>query len=45
MPSCGNKGVYITGLPWLSARRSGLVIGVEEDAKHIVGDILSSIQA
>jgi putative flavoprotein involved in K+ transport len=28
-------GVYFTGLPWLSARRSGLVTGVEHDAPRI----------
>ena len=30
-------GVYFTGLPWLSARRSGLVTGVEHDAPRIAG--------
>jgi putative flavoprotein involved in K+ transport len=33
------KGVYITGLQWLSARRSGLVIGVTDDAKFIASHI------
>jgi putative flavoprotein involved in K+ transport len=28
-------GVYFTGLPWLSARRSGLVTGVEHDGPRI----------
>jgi putative flavoprotein involved in K+ transport len=30
-------GIYFTGLPWLSARRSGLVTGVEHDAPRIAG--------
>ena len=33
----GCPGVYFTGLPWLSARRSGLVTGVEHDAPRIAG--------
>jgi putative flavoprotein involved in K+ transport len=39
------RGVYITGLPWLSARRSGLVVGAEDDARYIVASILSTIRA
>lgn len=31
------QGVYFTGLPWLSARRSGLVTSVECDAPRIAG--------
>jgi putative flavoprotein involved in K+ transport len=31
----GCPGVYFTGLPWLSVRRSGIVTGVEHDARRI----------
>jgi putative flavoprotein involved in K+ transport len=33
----GCAGVFFTGLPWLSARRSDLVTGVELDAPRIAG--------
>ena len=36
------KGVYITGLQWLSARRSGLVAGVRDDAHCIASHIAAS---
>ncbi len=28
-------GVYFIGFPWLSSRKSGLILGIEEDAAHI----------
>jgi putative flavoprotein involved in K+ transport len=34
-------GVYFTGVPWLSARRSGLVTGVEHDAPRIAGLVMA----
>ena len=30
-------GIYFTGLPWLSARKSALVTGVEHDGRRIAG--------
>ncbi len=29
-------GVYFLGLPWLRSRRSGSIIGVNDDARHVV---------
>jgi putative flavoprotein involved in K+ transport len=37
------KGVYITGMQWLSARRSGLVLGVENDSRFIASQIAASL--
>ena len=37
------KGVYITGLQWLSSRRSGLVAGVQNDAQHIASHIVETL--
>jgi putative flavoprotein involved in K+ transport len=37
------RGVYITGLQWLSSRRSGLVAGVQNDAQHIASDIVETL--
>ena len=28
-------GIYFIGFPWLSKRKSGVVLGIEEDARHI----------
>lgn len=28
-------GVYFIGFPWLSKRKSGVVLGIDEDARHI----------
>jgi len=36
------KGAYITGLQWLSARRSALVAGVGDDAQYIASHIAAS---
>jgi len=30
-------GLFFIGFPWLSKRKSGIVYGIEEDAKYIVG--------
>ena len=30
-------GIFFTGLPWLSVRKSDLVTGVEQDAPRIAG--------
>ena len=34
-------GLYFIGMPWLHKRQSNLLLGVGEDAEHIVGKILS----
>jgi putative flavoprotein involved in K+ transport len=36
------EGAYITGLQWLSTRRSGLVSGVKDDAEYIASHIAAS---
>jgi putative flavoprotein involved in K+ transport len=28
-------GIYFIGFPWLSKRKSGVVLGIDEDARHI----------
>jgi putative flavoprotein involved in K+ transport len=28
-------GIYFVGFPWLSKRKSGVVLGIDEDARHI----------
>jgi putative flavoprotein involved in K+ transport len=33
-------GIYFIGFPWLSKRKSGVVLGIDEDARHI-GDAIS----
>ena len=37
------EGAYITGLQWLSTRRSGLVLGVKDDAEYIASHIAHSL--
>ena len=32
-------GLYFVGFPWLSKRKSGLLLGVSEDARHVVGHL------
>lgn len=32
-------GLYFVGFPWLSKRKSGLLLGVSEDAHRIVDEI------
>lgn len=34
-------GIYFIGFPWLSKRKSGVVYGVEEDARHITQSIVA----
>ena len=36
-------GLYILGMPWLSARKSGILLGVSEDAARIVEHILAHV--
>jgi len=35
-------GIYFVGFPWLSKRKSGVVLGIDEDARHISELILQS---
>ncbi len=32
-------GVYFLGFPWLHSRKSGIVLGIKEDAEHIASSI------
>jgi putative flavoprotein involved in K+ transport len=34
-------GLYFVGFPWLSKRKSGVILGIDEDARHITDRILS----
>ena len=36
-------GIYFLGFPWLHTRKSGIIFGIEEDARHIAEAITSSI--
>ncbi|MNK96746.1 putative oxidoreductase CzcO [compost metagenome] len=38
------EGLYCIGFPWLRKKKSGLVYGVNEDAKIIVENILHQLQ-
>ena len=33
------RGLYFIGFPWLNSRKSGILYGVEEDARHIAKSI------
>jgi putative flavoprotein involved in K+ transport len=33
-------GLYFVGLPWLHTRKSALLLGVGEDAGHVVSTIV-----
>ena len=35
-------GLYFVGLPWLHTRKSGLLLGVGEDAEYIAGRIAAT---
>jgi len=35
------NGLYFLGLPWLRKRKSGIILGIEEDAKLVAELILS----
>jgi putative flavoprotein involved in K+ transport len=37
------QGLYFIGLPWLSSRKSGIICGIEEDARHISGEIAQQL--
>jgi putative flavoprotein involved in K+ transport len=37
------RGVYFIGLPWLHSRKSGIVYGIEEDARYIAEAIAKQL--
>ena len=37
-------GVYFVGFPWLSKRRSGVIFGVDEDARYVTDTIVGQAQ-
>jgi putative flavoprotein involved in K+ transport len=37
------RGIYFLGFPWLHTRKSGLIFGIDEDARHIVETINSAM--
>ena len=38
-------GLYVVGLHWLSKRKSALLLGVGEDAEHVVSALVSASPA
>ena len=36
-------GLYFVGFPWLNSRKSGIIYGVEEDARYIAGAIAEQL--
>jgi putative flavoprotein involved in K+ transport len=39
------RGLYFIGFPWLNSRKSGIVYGIEEDARHIAEAIGKQLEA
>lgn len=39
------RGLYFIGFPWLSSRKSGIIYGIEEDARFIAGAIAQQLAA
>lgn len=37
-------GLYFIGFPWLSTRKSGIIYGIEEDARYIAGAISEQLR-
>jgi putative flavoprotein involved in K+ transport len=37
------RGLYFIGFPWLNSRKSGIIYGVEEDARYIAGAIAEQL--
>jgi putative flavoprotein involved in K+ transport len=33
-------GLYFVGMNWLSKRKSAILLGVNEDVEHIIGEII-----
>jgi putative flavoprotein involved in K+ transport len=38
------KGLYFIGIPWLRSRKSGIVMGIKDDAEFILANLMSGIQ-
>jgi putative flavoprotein involved in K+ transport len=38
-------GVYFLGFPWLHSRKSGIILGIEEDSRHIASVIAGRVEA
>lgn len=38
-------GIYFLGFPWLHTRKSGIILGIEEDARHIASVIAARVEA
>ena len=37
------SGLYFVGFPWLNSRKSGIIYGIEEDARHIADAIQAGL--
>lgn len=37
------RGLYFIGFPWLRSRKSGIIYGIEEDARHIAAAIAEQL--
>jgi len=37
------RGLYFIGFPWLNSRKSGIIFGIEEDARYIAGAIAEQL--
>ena len=37
------RGLYFIGFPWLNSRKSGIIYGIEEDARYIAGAIADQL--
>ena len=38
------RGLYFIGFPWLNSRKSGVIYGIEEDARHIADEITKQLE-
>jgi putative flavoprotein involved in K+ transport len=38
------RGLYFIGFPWLRTRKSGIIYGVEDDARHITAAIEKQLE-
>jgi putative flavoprotein involved in K+ transport len=36
-------GLYFIGFPWLNSRKSGIIYGIEDDARYIAGAIAEQL--
>jgi putative flavoprotein involved in K+ transport len=39
------KGLYFIGFPWLNSRKSGIIYGIEEDARYIANAIVKQLDS